>query len=109
VAAEAGYRFSRGALIARHRLAPFLGIELSRNRSGADQVAEEYRQTPPLAGRSARAKVSLRMKRRARTECCCALRAESGFGWIIETAFLASALERRRALGAELRTLWGFG
>jgi hypothetical protein len=37
------------------------------------------------------------MKRRDRIECCCALRAESGFGWIIETAFLASALERRSA------------
>jgi hypothetical protein len=62
-----------------------------------------------LASWAARAWLSLRTKRGSNVEGCAALRTESGLGWIIETTFLASALERRRALNAELRALRVFG
>src|ERR1700687_3357624 len=48
VPAEPRYRFRRGALEAAHGLAPFLGIELSRDRGRADEIAEQHRQMPPL-------------------------------------------------------------
>ena len=49
VAAEAGDRFRRRAMVPGDDLAPFLGIELRRDRGRADQVAEQHRQMPPLA------------------------------------------------------------
>jgi len=104
--AESCYRFSRSALIARHRLTPFFGIELSGDLSRANQVAEEHRQMAPLACGTALAWFSLRTNRRGTVERRRALRAEFGFGWVLETALLTSALKRRRALDAELRTRW---
>ena len=37
-------------MVAAHRLAPFLGIELRGDPGGPDQVAEQHRQMTPLAG-----------------------------------------------------------
>jgi hypothetical protein len=108
MATEAGNRLRGSALIARHRLTPLFGIELSCNRGRADQVAEEYRQTAPLPGWSARARLSLRMKRRGSIEWRSALRAELGLRRIIETAFLTSALQRSCASNAKLRALGVF-
>jgi len=51
---EPGYRFGGDAMVARHSLAPFLGIELSGDCRGAHEVAEQHRQVPPLADYLAR-------------------------------------------------------
>jgi len=49
VAAVTGDRFCGGAMIGGDRLAPFFGVEPRGNLSGADQVAKQHRQMPPLA------------------------------------------------------------
>ena len=48
VAAEARYRFRGRALVAGYRIAPFLGVEPGRNRSRADQIAEQHREASAL-------------------------------------------------------------
>jgi hypothetical protein len=50
MAAESRYRFRGRAMVAGHRLAPILGIELRRDPGGPGQVAEQHRQMTPLAG-----------------------------------------------------------
>jgi hypothetical protein len=49
VAVEARNRSRSGAMIASHRLAPLLGVELTGDRGRAHQVAEQHRQMPPLS------------------------------------------------------------
>jgi len=48
VAVETRDRFGGCAMIPRDGLAPLLGVELSRDRGRADDVAEQHRQMPPL-------------------------------------------------------------
>jgi hypothetical protein len=105
MAAESRYRVRSCALIARHRLTPLFRIELSCNRGGANQIAEQHRQMAPLARRAALAWFSFRVNRRGSIEWCGALCAEPGFGGVRGTALRASALKRRCALNAELRAL----
>ena len=50
VTAESNDRFSCGAVISSEYLTPFFGIEARRNFGGAYEIAEQYRQMPPLAG-----------------------------------------------------------
>jgi hypothetical protein len=50
MAAEARYRFSSRAMVPRHGLAPFLGIQLRGDGGGPGQIAEQHRQMAPLAG-----------------------------------------------------------
>jgi len=59
---------------------------------------------PPLT-RWAVARFSDRTNRRGCVEWRCALRAKSGFGWVLETALFAKAPEGSCALNAELRAL----
>src|SRR5215472_15062024 len=47
VSVESGDRIGGRAMVPGHSLAPFLGIELRRDLSGADQSAEQHRQMAP--------------------------------------------------------------
>ncbi|MGA7762654.1 MAG: hypothetical protein WCA59_12990 [Candidatus Binataceae bacterium] len=85
-------------------LAPLFGIEMASYLSRADKIAEQYRQMPPLAGWRV-ACFRLRTDRRGSVQWRCALRAELGLGWVLETALLTSVREGGCALNAELRAL----
>jgi hypothetical protein len=74
----------------------------------SNQVTEQHRQMAALARGTALAWFGLSTNRRGSVERRGALRAKSGFGWILEPAILTWALKRSRALNAELRALMIF-
>lgn len=49
VSAEARDRVRRQAMVFADGLAPFLGIELRRNRCRSDEIGEQHREMTPLA------------------------------------------------------------
>src|SRR5260370_41452168 len=87
MATEAGYHFSSGAVVAAHRLAPFFGIELRRDRGGSNQVAEQHRQMAPLACDVAR--FSFRTTWHGGVQRSGALRTEPGFRRVVGPAPVA--------------------
>jgi hypothetical protein len=105
VATEAGYRFRGRAMVAPHRLAPFLRVELGGDLGRPGQVAEQHRQMAPLA-REALAGFSIRTKRRGGSvERRSTLAAELKSRWILRAALGAPILQRRAAVAAELGAL----
>src|SRR5262245_12808491 len=54
VAIEAYNRFGGSAMVAGDCLSPFLRVQLSSDRGGANQVTEQHRQMAPLASYRAR-------------------------------------------------------
>ncbi len=103
-ATKACYRLRGCALIARHRCAPFLGVELSSQRRRADQVAKQNRQMPPLTGDLARLDEPGRRDGRAdlRTQRSAAFAAELFTRQVGSAAFGACRRQRRTARCTEL-------
>src|SRR6516225_454694 len=48
ISAESSDRLGCGAMVSSNHVAPFFRVEPRGNLSGADQVAKQYRQMPPL-------------------------------------------------------------
>jgi hypothetical protein len=89
VAAEAHDRTGCGVLVLRDDLAPLLGVELLRERRRANEVAEENRQMPPLAGQPGVSRNRLPLNWCRLVERVGALRAEPGFRRALALALLA--------------------
>jgi hypothetical protein len=65
MAIKAAYRCGSRTMITRDRIAPLLGVKPGGDPGRADQVAEQHRQMPPLAGHVRRLKRRGRGKRNA--------------------------------------------
>jgi len=99
MATESRYRFSGRALVAAHRLSRFLGIELSGDLARPNQVTEQHRQMPPLAGHVG---FSIRAnRRRSSVERRSACTAELESRRILRAALDAPVLQRRTATATE--------
>ena len=101
--AEALDGLRRRAMVLADNFTPLLGIEMAGDLGRADQIAKQHCQMPSLPSLGLCLKD--RANRRGGIEWRCALRAEPGLGWALETALVASVLEGSCAVNAEVRAL----